>query len=126
MYLEYAPPWWIDRNGRTADILAEIAAEQAQIVDQLGTLILERDGVVEMGRFPDEFTALHDLSSDFVVGRMLQLQQLLIALLEQQRDAVQQDTEVAKLIQQILAAAQRHLDLMEQLVAQPVNNQTAS
>ena len=88
MYLSYAKPWtrpgW-ESAGQTLEL---IVAAQRSLVDRLGEMILENGGTLEFGRFPFAYTALHDLSFDFLVRKMIEHQQLVIPEIEREANAV--------------------------------------
>lgn len=115
LYLKYATPWWIDRNGHAAEILAGIAADQSATVDQLTAMILENHGVADIGQFPPEFATLHDLSSGYLATEMVHRQRKLIDLLEREVDQLNSEPAAVRLAREALNAARKHLEAMDEL-----------
>ena len=116
MYLSYAAPWQTQRDQAAREVLDHIVADQKQMVDRIGELVLERDGDVEHGEFPMYFTGLHDLSFDYLVRRMIADQNRDVAAIEQCVDQLESDPLAKALAQECLGAAKGHLDSLEELI----------
>jgi hypothetical protein len=112
MYLRYAVPWWGDRNGRAADLLAHVAADQADMVDRLGRMLIQDGGEVDNGEFPLVFTGLHDLSFDYLLEQMIEYQRRTIQAIEKCVEALPTNRMSRPLAQEALGMAKAHLDSM--------------
>jgi hypothetical protein len=113
-YLNYASPTWHRGDEKARQTLAEIAVQQREAVDRLGEWIVEHDGLVNPGNYPMVYTAYHDLSFDFLLGKLIEHQQQDVADME--ACAVQLDDPVAReLAQEVLGEAKAHLDSWREL-----------
>jgi hypothetical protein len=110
MYLHYAVPWWSDRDGQAAELLEHIVADQSEMVDRLGGMIIESGGDVDNGEFPLSFTALHDLSFDYLLDQMIILQRRTITAIEKCVDLLPANRMSRPLAHEALGMAKAHLD----------------
>lgn len=116
-YLSSAVPWSRAGGEAASETLAQIAEDHKTMVDRLGQLILENGGVTEPGSFPLEFTSLHYLSLDFLMGKLIETQQELIREIE---DCVQQlhlSPSSQAVAQEALGEAKGHLESLKELAA---------
>ncbi len=115
MYLSYAQPAWKRGDEKARKTLELIAADEQMTVDRLSAMISDADRVVRLGAFPIQYTGYHDLSFDYLLGK----------LIENQRDKILQIQEAVELLslapmakmaaQEALGAAQGHLQSLQEL-----------
>lgn len=119
MYLSYARPW--TRHGNEAAVIAleQIVTQQKQLAERIGPAILEI-GPIEIGEYPIEFLDLHDLSLDYLIGKMVQYQKRSIARIEQTVTELQHDRQAMVLAEEALGAARGHLEILEELSGQAI------
>jgi hypothetical protein len=120
MYLRFATPWVRDPaalNGQadSLDVLRRIAQDQTALRDRCGELILESDGVVRRGTFPLSFTSLHDLSFDFLLGKLIVDQKRLIGEFERCSAQLEYEPLAKALAEESIGFARGHLDMLEDL-----------
>lgn len=118
-YLDYASPTWDRGDGRAREVLQTIVAEQQQMADRLGEMIIEGDGSVQFGGFPLRFTAYHDLSFDYLLPQLIEHQQRHVAAIEEGVAQLASAPRAQSLAQEALEMAQQHLGLLEELQQAP-------
>jgi len=115
MYLSYAVPWTAPGCEAAARTLELIILAQKQMVDRLGEMLLEQGGTVEFGRFPFAFTALHDLSLQYLWGRLIEHQERTVTEIEAAVDALRLAPLAQALAQEALGEAKGHLDSLREV-----------
>jgi hypothetical protein len=119
LYLRDAGPWEREGDERAKETLAHIIEDHLASVDRLGAMILDRDGAVEHGRFPMEFTGWHDLSFDFILRRLIDVQRLAIGAIESCVRQLDHDPEAKAVAEEILGQAKGHLESLQELTREP-------
>ncbi len=85
------------------------------MVDRIGEMIIEMEGIVSYGEFPMKYTGWHDLSMDFLIGRCIEAQQLDIARIEKCVGWLQGSPRAKVLAEEALGEAKAHLEALEEL-----------
>lgn len=112
MYLAEAQPW-IGHNGEQLQVvLADIAADYRSYVERLMDMILELDGPIETGWFPTEFTDLHDLAVDYLLGKCLERQHRDLGIILCCVESLDRDSAPRLLAEEVLGNARGHLERM--------------
>lgn len=121
--LQYAGecwPWASSDEAAEEQAVREMAAEQKSYVAGIVELLQSRDWSIFLGNYPD-FTALHYVSLDFLLGRLISDEEELLAEIEAGRHALSGDPEAAGLVAELSSATMRHLaKLREMAAAHPV------
>ncbi len=122
-YLSYAPPWWHEGDGPVMQLLRDVASDQQQLADRLGKLIVHYGGQVVQGKYPNRFTTLHDLSSQYLLQELVQYQQRTVTAIESLIPQLPPGSASQALAQECLGAAKAHLDSMHEIArqAQPLS-----
>jgi hypothetical protein len=118
MYLGYAHPFTIRGDEQAKSVLLHIVESQKEMVDRIGSLLIERDWDIAHGEFPMYFTGLHDLSYDYLTKRMIADQRRDIAAIELCVEKLDGDPLGKALAEEALGAAKAHLDSLEELTPQ--------
>ena len=115
IYISYAQPAWKRGEEQARKTLALIAADEQTTVDRLSTMISDANRNVRHGTFPMQYTGYHDLSFDFLLGK----------LIENQHDKILQIQEAVELLslvpmakmaaEETLGAAKGHLRSLQEL-----------
>ena len=117
VYLRSARPW-SGRDGEAAmEVLDAIAEADFAMVDRIGAIIIELDGVVRYGEFPHRFADWHDLSLDFIVAKVTELQKLDIQRIQKCVEWLEGSPRAKALAQEALGEAKAHLESLEELAA---------
>jgi hypothetical protein len=119
VYLHYAPPYRLAQDARAYTVLAQMAEDQNRTADKLATLILDSNGQVDPGEFPMSFTALHDLSVEYLVKQLIERQKRHIAACEKLADQLSMAPYAQAAAREAVGEAKGHLDNLEELAAEP-------
>ena len=117
------PPtvWSRDREAPGLAVLQTIAADRRRLATRLAAAIDQRDGTPETGRFPQLFTAMNDLSLDYILDRVGREQQEQIPVLRRSLAELEGDPEAHALAAEILANACKHGEMLEGLKSVPAS-----
>jgi len=117
VYLRSARPW-AGRNGEAGlRVLENIADAHLKMVDRIGAMIIDLDGVVNYGEFPQRFADWHDLSLDYLLGKVRELQKLDIERIEKCVHWLEGAPRAKALAQEALGEAKAHLEELEDLTS---------
>jgi len=114
-FLYYAQPWRPAQCTRAVEVLADIVSDQTDVATRAGRLIVEGGGVVASGRFPNQFSDLHDLSFAYMLSELIHYQERTIRTLEQCVEQLPPDSAAQELAQEALGKAKAHRDLLGDL-----------
>ncbi len=120
IYLRDAGPWSRLQDEPAKQTLAHIIEDHESTSDRLGSMILDRNGIVEIGRFPMEFTGWNDLSFDFILQRLLEWQRRNIRTLERCVGELDGDPAARAVAEELLGEAKGHLESLNDLTTHPV------
>jgi hypothetical protein len=93
----------------------QMAARQRDFVARLVDVLTERGAVVDLGSFPD-FSEMHYVSLDYLLGKLIADEQRLISELEAAQRALQGDVALG-LVGELLAAERDHLVRLRDMAA---------
>ena len=114
-YLAYAPPFWTDDDGAAMQLLQDVVSDQKRLADRIGKMIVDHGRELSLGKYPDRFTTMHDLSSGFMWDELLWYQQRTIDAIEKLVVQLPQASVAQALAQECLGAAKAHLDSMREI-----------
>jgi hypothetical protein len=109
-------PWAGADDSVEQQAVCEMAAAQKECVARMVELLQSRDWAINFGNYPD-FSALHYVSLDFLLGRLVADEEDLLGLIESARDGVAGDPEGAELVSQLHDATKQHLTKLRELAA---------
>lgn len=119
VYLNSARPWTRRQGEPAVEVLQEIADAHLRMVDRIGSMIVELDGVVRYGEFPMRYAEWHDLSADFIVARAIEAQQQDIERIERCIEWLEGAARAKALAQEALGEAKAHLEALQGLTTRP-------
>ena len=115
-YLDNTAPW-ADRDGEEArGLLARMASDQKQLARRIRVVIRESGGLAAGGRFPIEFTAVNDLSANYLAQKTALLQARDIEIVQQIVDELAESPRSRALAEDVLERAKQDLVNLEALV----------
>jgi hypothetical protein len=120
MYLHYAQPSWHRGDEPALQALGQIVADQQSLVDRIGEMIVDMNGAVTGGSFPIEFTGYHDLSFDFLLGKLIEYQRRDIAVIERMAEALQNEPAARASAEEALGTAKAHLEMLQAQGSSPL------
>ena len=116
-YLSYTSPWMRKQDEKAAEALSRIVKQQQDLAARVAELVLEQ-GPMNLGEYPIEFYDFHDLSFEFLLGKLVEYQRRDIAALEKVVLKLQPDRRAAALAEETLGMARGHLETLEELAAE--------
>ena len=123
MYLGYAPPTWHRDDQQAKEELGRIVADQKDLIDRIGEMVVGNHGAVFYGSYPMEFTGYHDLSFEFLLEKLLDHQRDDIAAIETCVSLLEGSPAPARSIaQEALGMAKGHLESFEELKRSAVSD----
>ncbi|MDP6467493.1 MAG: hypothetical protein QF918_07130 [Pirellulaceae bacterium] len=115
VYVSYAQPEWKRGEERARQTLELIAADEQMTVDRLSEMISDAGGNVHYGAFPMEYTGYHDLSFDFLLGRLIENQQDKILQIQESLELLSLAPTAKSAVEEALGAAKGHLQSLQEL-----------
>ncbi|HWA98625.1 MAG TPA: ferritin-like domain-containing protein [Pirellulales bacterium] len=119
MYLLDARPWRHPGDEKEATALENIIIDQKVMVERLIAMIRQRGGVIDLGEFPMEFTATHDLGLDYLMRELLGWQRAAIEQIERLAELITHDPAAHDLALEVLGTERAHLESIQELWGQP-------
>ena len=117
VYLEGGQLWTGSGHQNGVVVLHRIASDRRAMSQQLATAIYRRGGLAEGGNFPAAFTGMHDLALDYVVKQVRSTIEQDVKTIQHFAAAVADDPEALLLVNQALAAASKHLEMLDTTTA---------
>ncbi len=113
MYLEDARPWSRRGEGEARTALANLVADRQELALRVAGMIVRQGARPAPGGFPVEFTAVNDLSIDFLLGELVRRQRCDVADLERCVADLAAAPEARALAEEALGNTQGHLEILE-------------
>jgi hypothetical protein len=107
--------WARDGEAPGLTVLQTIAADRKRLAKRLADAIEQRGGLPDAGRFPAAFTAMNDLSLEYILDRAGRAQQEEIPALRRHLAELEGDPEAYALAAEILANACKHQQMLDGL-----------
>jgi hypothetical protein len=118
MYLSYAPPDRLAANAKAKAVLDQIVEDQKRTIDRLATLVLDGGGTVDYGEFPMSFTALHDLSLEYLLKLLAERQTKFVSACENLANLLAAAPYAQAAAREALGEAKGHLENLKELQAE--------
>lgn len=116
-YVDECWPWAAHDESAEQRAVRDMAHQQRGFVSGLVDLLAERGWAIDFSNFPTEFTDLHYVSLDYLVGKLIADETDLISFLEQSRSAITGDPSAAALLTHLIDAERRHVAKLRDLAA---------
>ena len=117
IYLRSAPPWAGRNEEEGLELLSSIADAHFAMVDRIGAMVIELQGVIRYGEFPRRFADWHDLSVDFILGKLVELQQLDVERITKCVEWLDDSPRAKAIAQEALGEAKAHLESLQEYVS---------
>jgi hypothetical protein len=118
-YLRYARPYIPPGREDVMATIDEIVAGQDALAERVSQYIFDSGGLPDRGKFPIEFTDMHDLAIDFLIQEEIDCQKQDVANLEQCVESLRSAPAAQSLAAEALGMAKGHLESLEALKANP-------
>lgn len=102
-YVGEAWPWTSPGHDADRAALDQLVARQKEQVARLTDLLLERGWQIDFGQYPVEYTDLHYVALDYLLGQLLVNEEGLVVELEEAIHTCIDDPEAVQLLEHILA-----------------------
>ena len=119
VYLGYASPTWFRGDEVAREALANISEDHRETTDRISKIVVEWGGIVDLGKFPIIYSGYHDLSFDFLLGKIIEEQKQDIALMEQGVSQLETAPMAKAIAQEALGSAKGHLESLQELKQAP-------
>lgn len=119
-YLAYAALEQTAEAPRLCETLEHIVADQRAMTQRIAQAIEDREGMIDWGGFPMDFTDCHMLAVDFLLRDLLRWQRFDVARIERLVIQLGDDRPARELAQETLGAERAHLEMLEAFLASAV------
>ena len=117
-YLMDARPWMRDGDEPLAATIARLYEDRLESAKKISHLIVDRDGYIQPGSYPLDYTGLNDVSLDYLYPLLVDQQERIVARLEELTEQLRNDPEAYALAQEILGNERGHLENLRE-ISQP-------
>ena len=117
MYLRSAHPWTHRGDEPAREVLGDIADDAQRWVERISDVLLAEHAVIQRGTFPIEFAAIHDVSLDYLIGRLIDCQRKDAEVIADCTAALPENSTAKALAQEMLGAAKGNLQSLEELTS---------
>jgi hypothetical protein len=117
-YLAFAKPYAPEASQKKLDLFEQIVADQSQIADRIVAFLVDAEVPPETGKFPMEFTDVHDLSIDYLLKEALRHQRRDVADIGACVEALKASPAARALAEEALGMAKAHLHLLEEICSE--------
>ena len=114
-YLKYSRPYIPAGRSEITEAFQAIADDQEGLMDRITVMQIDSESPIRSGEFPMEFTDLHDLGIDFLVGTAIAYQQQDIEMLGDLVEKLQISPAAKSLAEEALGMAKGHLESLKEL-----------
>ena len=109
-------PWSDVDDASVRQAVAEMAAEQRGVVAQMAEWLDRRQQPVDFGTFPD-WSALHFVSLDFLLAKLIADESSLIAAIERAEPLLKSDPTASAIAVELLHLERKHHSRLRELAA---------
>lgn len=118
IYLADANPWTHEGDEKAIKALQLIVEQQQDLAQRIANFIIDHYGPANPGEYPADFPDTHDLSLDYLVGKLVQCQKADVKAIEACATELQSDRQAHALAEEALGSARGHLETLEELAAE--------
>ena len=108
---------WTGNHPEERQVIDELVARQRSEIAKLVDLLDARRQPIDFGSYPTEFTDLHYLALDHLLGELIEAEQALVETIEQISRDCAGDAEAETVVKEILAAERENLERLRELAA---------
>jgi hypothetical protein len=114
-YARGASPWTPPERQAVAEAIADLANDQDYYAGKVAAAVQQRGGRPEPDTFPMDFTAINDLSIDYLLRTVLEGHRRDTAELERCAAALSDDPALGELAEEIVGNARGHGEILARL-----------
>lgn len=116
VYLQGTRPWVKQGDEKALEQLAQIAADHRYYAQRIADAVQQAGACFDPGQFPVGFTGLHDVSVDFLVKRVTELQKRDLHCIEQCAASLAGSPRLRALAEEVLGNARGHLEMLQEVM----------
>ena len=120
-YLQYSRPYIPPGRSDVVETIQAIAVDQDGLADRITLMLREAEAPIHAGDFPMEYTDVHDLGIDYLVGMAVEYQQQDVQLISDLVEQLQASPAAKSLTEEALGMAKGHLESLKELTAAETN-----
>lgn len=109
-------PWSDPEAQAEQDLITQLAVGQRDVVGRMAELLDRRQQTVDFGTYPD-WSELHFVSLDFLLGKLIDDEQQLVAAIERAEPAIKPDPQASTLVFELLHGERQILAKLRELAA---------
>ncbi len=114
-YVSEIWPWSAADAEETRRTLDRLAAEQRDSAAALVRFLDGRREVIDFGTYPTEYTSLHYVAVDFLLGQLVENQSSVVAGCEAALRSAEADVDATDLLRDVTTAERNRLDELRRL-----------
>jgi bacterioferritin (cytochrome b1) len=115
-YLADARPWRHSGNQQLCAALDQLVIDQQRYAQRVGETIVQLGSRPDLGSFPRQFAAKHDLAVEFLRQEVINQQEQAIPVIESCVAQLEGDASLHALAEEILGNARGHLDILKEML----------
>jgi hypothetical protein len=112
VYVQGTRPWTPPEQQKALELLAAVAADQKRTAGQIAEAIQQERGRLDPGQFPVAFTAIHDVSAQFLLHRAAELHQRDLKIIQECAAELAAVPSLRLLAEETLRQAQTHREML--------------
>jgi hypothetical protein len=117
IYLADASPWTHEGDEKAVKALQLIVEQQHELANRIANYIIDHFGPANPGEYPADFPDTHDLSLDYLMGKLVQCQKADVDAAQACVNELHSERQAHALAEEALGAARGHLETLEELAA---------
>jgi hypothetical protein len=118
-------PWAPREEADEQAVVERIVAAQRESAHRIAELLAARGHRIDPGTYPTEYTSLHYVALDYLLGLMVRDQQDIVAECEALAPQARDDPEAAPLLAEIARSERRHPEELQSLLSRRSARQPA-
>jgi len=115
-YTSESWPWAASDEGDVKDALERMAAEQRDVVAAIAELLASRGHATDFGSYPTEYTSLHYVAVDFLLGQLVENQKAVLSRCESVAEQTPAEDPARSLLDDIVVSERKHLEELKSLL----------
>lgn len=114
-YIGESWPWTSYGSSSRADVFAALVRRQHFGAERLAELLVDRRAAIEVDNYPWDGSALHYVTLDYVMPKLLADEQSILQELNEAAKALNGDAEAVRVIEQLIADEEQAIAKLQSL-----------
>ena len=125
-YLKYSRPYIPPGRDNLMEAIVALVSDQNGMVERLSQMLSDSQVSPRFGEFPMEYTDLHDLDIEYLLGVAVKYQAQDIASIADIAEQLQLAPAAQSLAEEALGMAKGHLDTLRELLPQELTKEKST